>query len=163
MFLEPIAIATSCMEMPKRKRSFSRTLTDISLVGNPFFIICVISFVFKRSRSTFEAISISAISLTASFLEEIPTKATTLPIPPDLIRVIIGRSAPCGNELIELIVFSTSLNNSSISVSVYALIVTVELFSLDVEFISSISAKPFMACSTFMVTPSSISFGEAPG
>ena len=92
-----------------------------------------------------------------------PTKATTLPIPPDLIRVIIGRSAPCGNELIELIVFSTSLNNSSISVSVYALIVTVELFSLDVEFISSISAKPFMACSTFMVTPSSISFGEAPG
>ncbi len=76
---------------------------------------------------------------------------------------IMGFSAPCGKELIELIALSTSLYTSSISASSKPLIVMAEIFSDEVELISSIPSIPLNDCSILMVTPSSISSGDAPG
>ena len=136
---------------------------DSSFVGKPILTISVIFLVFKRSCSTLVARSTSSMFEICLFLAEIPMNATTLPIPPEVIFFKIGFSAPAGKELIELIAFSTSLNNWSILASWYALILTDAEFSEEVELISSIAESPLMACSILIVTPSSISVGDAPG
>ena len=83
----------------------------ISLVGKPISTISVMFLVLSRSCSTFVAKSTSLISEIFLSFAEIPINATTLPIPPEVRRLIIGFSAPSGNELIELMAFSTSLNS----------------------------------------------------
>ncbi len=75
----------------------------------------------------------------------------------------MGRSAADGSEDIPSTAFFTSCNTSFISYCPVVSMVTTELFSTEVELISFIPTIPRIASSIRLVTPSSISTGEAPG
>ena len=152
-----IALSISLKVIFNLLRSFSLTLISISSIGYPDILVFEIPSSALRSSSISSATSLSWRKLTAPFM------AKDIAGFKFSIINIEGDSIWFGNELILSIAFLISWSTNWLLASLLISIVTLLVFSDDLDVTRFIPVIPSRLSSILRVTICSISNGDAPG